>query len=77
MATKEAADQAHEDAKVKAVGEAAAQAVKAYDLTVPDDGAGSPDDTRQPKDIERFDAATFTWVGGNNYTDNPVVSVEL
>jgi hypothetical protein len=30
----------------------------------------------QPRDIERFDAATFTWDGGNNYTDNPVVTVE-
>jgi hypothetical protein len=50
--------------------------VKAYDMTVPDDGAGAPTDTAQPKDIERFDAATFTWVGGNNYSDNPLVTVE-
>ena len=30
----------------------------------------------QPKSIQRFDAATFTWDGGNNYTDNPTVRVE-
>jgi hypothetical protein len=30
----------------------------------------------QPKDIEHFDAATFTWVGGNNQVDNPQVVVE-
>ena len=76
LAAKEAADQAHEDAKIQAVGEAASQAVTAYDMTVPDDGAGAPTDTVQPKNIQRFDAATFTWVGGNNYSDNPEVTVE-
>jgi hypothetical protein len=30
----------------------------------------------QPKGIRRFDAASFTWDGGNNYTDNPEVRVE-
>src|SRR5205807_1046549 len=76
MAAKEVADQRHEDAKVQAVGEASSAAVAAYDKTLPDDGAGSASDLIQPKDIERFDAATFTWVGGNNYTDNPYVDVE-
>jgi hypothetical protein len=75
MAAKEAVDQRHEDAKVRAVGEAASAAVKAYDATLPDDG-GSADEVVQPKDVERFDAATFTWDGGNNYTDDPNVTVE-
>jgi hypothetical protein len=75
-AAKEVADQAAEEAKVRAVGEAAAAGVQAYALTLPDDGLGAPGDTVQPKDIERFDAATFTWVGGNNYTDMPRVTVE-
>jgi hypothetical protein len=30
----------------------------------------------QPGDITRFDAAVFTWRGGNNAVDNPVVRVE-
>ncbi|MDX6640651.1 MAG: hypothetical protein QOF12_1662, partial [Solirubrobacteraceae bacterium] len=51
-------------------------AVVAYDASLPDDGAGTSADVVQPKDIERFDAATFTWDGGNNYSDNPDVSVE-
>ena len=75
-AAKEVADQAAEEAKVRAVGEAASAATAAYGATLPDDGEGSADDVVQPKDIERFDAATFTWVGGNNYTDNPEVWVE-
>jgi hypothetical protein len=60
---------------VKAVGEAAAAGVQAYALTLPDDG-GQDQALTQPKDIERFDAATFTWDGGNNYTDNPTVTIE-
>ncbi|HEX8122763.1 MAG TPA: hypothetical protein VF549_16025 [Solirubrobacteraceae bacterium] len=75
-AVKEVADQQAEEAKVRAVGEAAHAATEAYGATIPDDGTGSAKDVRQPKDIERFDAATFTWVGGNNYTDNPEVWVE-
>lgn len=75
LAAKTAADQAHADVKARAVGEAADAGVRAYDPTVPDDG-GSESDMRQPRDIERFDAATFTWVGGNNYSDSPVVVVE-
>jgi hypothetical protein len=76
MIAKEAADQQAEEAKVRAVGEAASAGVQAYDATLPDDGAGDAPIVAQPKDIERFDAATFTWVGGNNYTDDPVVTVE-
>jgi uncharacterized protein YndB with AHSA1/START domain len=75
-AVRELADQQHEEAKVTAIAEAASAAVKAYDLTLPDDGLGAPTDAKQPKDIQRFDATTFTWVGGNNYTDNPTVVVQ-
>lgn len=75
-AIRELADQRAEDATVRALGEAAAAAVAAYDATVPDDGAGTEADLIQPQDVERFDAATFTWPGGNNYSDNPVVAVE-
>jgi Neutral/alkaline non-lysosomal ceramidase, N-terminal len=75
MVAKEVADQASEEAKVRAVGEAASAGMQAYALTLPDDG-GADQALVQPKDIERFDAATFTWDGGNNYTDNPVVTVQ-
>jgi hypothetical protein len=75
-AARELADQKHEEAKVTAIGQTAAAGVAAYDKTVPDDGLGAPTDYKQPKDIQRFDAATFTWVGGNNYDDNPDVTVQ-
>jgi hypothetical protein len=75
LVAKTVADQAAEEVKVKAVGEAASAAASAYGKTVPDDG-GSAKDMTQPKDIERFDAATFSWDGGNNYTDTPRVVVQ-
>jgi hypothetical protein len=76
LVTKEQADQAAEDARVQAVGEAAGAGVQAYALTIPDDGGSDQALVQPAKAIERFDATTFTWDGGNNYTDNPVVTVE-
>jgi hypothetical protein len=75
LVAKEVADQTSEDAKVRAVGEAASAATQAYGTLLPDDG-GVDAALVQPKDIQRFDATTFTWDGGNNYTDNPQVTVE-
>jgi hypothetical protein len=75
LVAKEVADQSQEETKVGAVGEAASAGVKAYAQTLPNDG-GVDAELVQPKSIQRFDAATFTWDGGNNYTDNPVVTVE-
>jgi hypothetical protein len=75
LAAKVAVDQAHEETKVRAVGEAASAAARAYGRTIPDDG-GSEQALTQPEDIERFDAATFSWDGGNNYTDTPRVVVQ-
>jgi hypothetical protein len=75
LVAKEVADQAAEDTKVRAVGGATTAAVQAYGALLPDDG-GVAAELVQPKDIERFDAATFTWNGGDNYTDDPVVTVE-
>jgi hypothetical protein len=69
------ADQKVEEAKVTAVGEAASRGAQAYAATLPNDG-GTSGELVQPKDIRRFDAATFTWDGGNNYTDEPQVTVE-
>jgi hypothetical protein len=75
LIAKEIADQHHEEARVQAVGNASSAGVRAYAMTLPNDG-GSSQELVQPKDIQRFDAATFTWDGGNNYTDNPYVTVE-
>ncbi|MGH7858877.1 MAG: hypothetical protein ACREQY_16245, partial [Candidatus Binatia bacterium] len=47
----------------------------AYDAAIPDDG-GAPGAVGQPASpVERFRAATFIWIGGSNWTDNPEVRV--
>ena len=74
------ADLAANDVKAAKLGTDARAAVTAYEATpttLPDDG-GTPGAAPggQPKDVERFDAAHFTWVGGSNYISNPEVRVE-
>jgi Neutral/alkaline non-lysosomal ceramidase, N-terminal len=75
LAAKIDPDQAAQDAKAEAIGNAGAAATSAYDATLPADG-GKAEPVRQPGDVERFGAALFTWNGGSNYTDNPDVKVQ-
>lgn len=75
LAAKNPPDQASADARAAALGAIAAAAIPAYEASLPDDG-GAAEITRQPADIQRFDAAVFSWIGGSNYTDDPVVRVE-
>ena len=72
---KTAADQLVADVKTQVIGATGAQVVNAYTGRLPDD-AGTPGALVQPRDVQRFDVATFTWRGGSNYTDNPTVTVE-
>ena len=72
--TKTPIDQAHNDVRAQALGALADLAHDRYEDIVPDDvPAGA---VKQPTDTQRFDAALFTWTGGNNFTDNPVVRVQ-
>jgi hypothetical protein len=75
LAAKTAADLAGADARVEALGAIADAAIPAYEATLPDD-AGPARALEQPKDVERFSAAHFRWVGGSNYTDMPDVVVQ-
>ena len=58
-----------------ALGRASSAAYDAWVANLPDD-AGLPEAVAQPDDITRFDAAEFSWRGGSNAVDNPVVRVE-
>jgi hypothetical protein len=69
------ADQAFNDAKARAAGEAGSVGSQAYAAALPDDG-GDPGAVRQPSDVQRFGAALFSWRGGSNYTDDPQVVVQ-
>ena len=57
------------------LGQASSAALDAWMAGLPDD-KGPVEATAQPESITRFDAATFSWRGGANAVDNPVVRVE-
>ncbi|MGH2691653.1 MAG: neutral/alkaline non-lysosomal ceramidase N-terminal domain-containing protein [Actinomycetota bacterium] len=63
-------------AKVLAAGTSASVGTSAYDSAIPDDGGTPGRVLEQPASLERYGAATLTWEGGSNWTDNPVVTVE-
>jgi hypothetical protein len=69
------ADEARQEALARAIGAASGRAYDAWLASLPRD-AGPVEALEQPTDVERFDAATFTWRGGSNAVDNPQVRVE-
>ncbi len=69
------ADLAVNDQRAAALGRLGETALAAFERLVRDD-AGAVEAVKQPEDIRRFDAALFTWNGGNNFVDNPEVRVE-
>ncbi|HEX8647336.1 MAG TPA: neutral/alkaline non-lysosomal ceramidase N-terminal domain-containing protein [Thermoleophilaceae bacterium] len=71
---KTTADLNHNERRAATIGEFAANGMAAYEASLPDDRAAKI--VRHPDDVERFGAASFTWVGGSNFTDNPVVRVQ-
>ena len=75
LALTAAADEARQEAQARALGQASNAAYEGWHATLPDD-LGGPEALTQPTDITRFDAATFTWRGGNNDVDQPLVAVE-
>ncbi len=75
------ADEARQVAVATALGAASGQAYEAWRASLPDDkgpaeAVAATAEGTKPKDIERFDATTFSWRGGSNAVDNPVVRVE-
>ncbi len=75
LMAKTAADQTHQDARVTGLGALASTVTKAYEAALPDD-AGPALQLGPPRSIERFDATSFHWRGGSNYTDNPRAEVQ-
>jgi hypothetical protein len=69
------ADEARVSAQAAAFGQAASNEYDGFMASLPDD-AGPVAPLAQPKDISRFDGAVFSWRGGSNAVDNPVVRVE-
>ena len=69
------ADRTNNEARAQALGATANSTVTAYEATLPAD-AGSAEVTKQPADLQRFDASFLQFNGGDNYTDNPTVIVQ-
>jgi hypothetical protein len=67
-------DLQHNEGRAQTIGELASGGMAAYEASLPADLKGEA--VRQPADVERFGASSFTWVGGSNYTDNPQVRVQ-
>jgi len=75
LAAKAELDTSVNDARATALGEVGGGAIEAYEAGLPDDG-GEVEAVEEPADVERFAEAGFTWNGGSNFTDNPMVTVE-
>lgn len=69
------ADEVRQEAVARALGLASSVAYDAWQAALPDD-VGPAAALVQPADVTRFDAATFSWRGGSNAVDNPVVEVQ-
>jgi hypothetical protein len=69
------ADEARQAAEALAIGRLSSAALDGWSAQIPD-SAGPAAPLVQPKSIRRFDAATFRWVGGDNWTDDPLVVVQ-
>ena len=70
-----AADEQRQEAEAVTLGQISSAAYDVWSAQIPD-SAGPAAPATQPKNIQRFDAATFSWTGGDNWTDNPTVVVQ-
>ena len=69
------ADEQRQNAEAIALGQLSSYYYDGWDAQIPDN-AGPAAAVLQPHALHRFDAATFRWVGGDNWTDNPTVVVQ-
>ena len=69
-------DEARQVAASTALGAASMAAYEAWYRALPKDAVPADPIVTQPRDIKRFDAAQFSWIGGSNAIDNPLVTVE-
>jgi hypothetical protein len=70
-----AADEVRQQAEAAALGQLSSYYLDTWDAQLPS-SAGPASALLQPKSLQRFGAATFRWVGGDNFTDNPTVTVQ-
>ena len=69
------ADEQRQAAEAVALGKLSSYYLDSWEAQLPDN-AGPAAPLAQPKSLARFGAATFRWVGGDNFTDDPTVVVQ-
>ncbi|TAL12825.1 MAG: hypothetical protein EPN99_16545, partial [Frankiales bacterium] len=69
------ADEARQEATARVIGGISGPAYDAWRASLPAD-VGPVAGITQPRDLQRFDATTFSWRGGSNAVDNPDARVE-
>ncbi|MCU1623173.1 MAG: hypothetical protein JWL79_2018 [Frankiales bacterium] len=70
-----AADEQRQNAEAVALGQLGSFYLDTWNTQLPDSlGPAAP--LVQPRSLQRFGAATFRWVGGDTFTDNPTVTVQ-
>jgi hypothetical protein len=72
----EAGDSARREAMYRALVAAEESSVRGYRASIPPAGDGVGDPVAQPTGVERFETATFAWVGGSNAVDLPRVTLQ-
>lgn len=70
-----ALDEARQASEATVLGQISSAYYDAWAAHIPDN-VGPAKVLTQPKNLTRFDDATVTWVGGDNWTDNPNVTVQ-
>ena len=70
-----AADEQRQSAEATALGQISSAYYDAWAMQLPDN-AGPARALAQPWGVQRFDVTQFRWVGGDNYTDQPNVTVQ-
>jgi hypothetical protein len=69
------ADEQRQNAEAVVLGNLTAREYAGWSKQVPDN-AGPARALAQPWSVQRFDVTQFRWVGGDNWTDNPTVTVQ-
>jgi hypothetical protein len=70
------ADEERQQAESTALGQISSAYYDAWTAQIPDSAGPAAAVTQPAAQVQRFDDATFTWTGGDNWTDNPTARVE-
>jgi hypothetical protein len=70
------ADEQRQQAESIALGQISSAYYDAWTAQIPDSAGPAAPITQPAAQIQRFDDATFSWNGGDNWTDNPTARVE-